>query len=217
MKSTNLGKICVMTRSEPGSQTDSPSQLSLAERIAELLDSAGLHVAVAESLTGGMVASALAKASGSSTWFRGGVVAYASDVKHQLLNVPPGPVVSPRAAAAMADGVRGLLKADVAVALTGAGGPDGQDGQPPGTVFLALSDGVETKVEHCHFAPEDPAKVCAEAVVETLRLLHTHLCHSRSGSLHHPPRFPVTTHRSGPITAMSPGAPTPTPRQVKAP
>lgn len=154
---------------------DPAERARLAGRIAELLDSAGLHVAVAESLTGGMVASALAEASGSSTWFQGGVVAYASDVKHQLLNVPPGPVVSPQAAAAMADGVRRLLKADVAVALTGAGGPGGQDGQPPGTVFLALSDGVETEVEHCHFDRDDPAEVCAEAVVEALRLLHRHL------------------------------------------
>jgi nicotinamide-nucleotide amidase len=82
----------------------------LAVRIAELVDSAGLSVAVAESLTGGMVASALAEAPGSSTWFRGAVVAYASEVKHQLqlLNMPPGPVVSAEAAATMADGVRQL-------------------------------------------------------------------------------------------------------------
>ena len=139
--------------------------------IASLLDSAGLNVAVAESLTGGMVASALAEAPGSSNWFRGGVVAYASDVKHELLTVPPGPVVNAQAAAAMADGVRRLLRADVAVALTGAAGPDGQDGQPPGTVFLALSDGVETHVEHRYIDCDDPAEVCAEAVAEALRLL----------------------------------------------
>ncbi len=147
----------------------------LAGRIAELLDSAGLQVAVAESLTGGMVTSALAQAPGSSRWFRGGVVAYASDVKHDLLNVPPGPVVSREAAAAMADGVRRLLGADVAVALTGAGGPDGQDDQPPGTVFLALSNGAQTEVEHRHFDRDEPAEVCVEAVAEALRLLHRHL------------------------------------------
>ncbi|MFY9805721.1 MAG: CinA family protein, partial [Pseudonocardiaceae bacterium] len=78
----------------------------LAETIAELLDSAGLKVAVAESLTGGLVANALAEAPGSSRWFRGALVAYASEVKHELLNVPPGPVVTGPAAAAMADGVR---------------------------------------------------------------------------------------------------------------
>ncbi|MGH3785901.1 MAG: CinA family protein [Pseudonocardiaceae bacterium] len=154
---------------------DPAERVRLAEAIAELLDSAELHVAVAESLTGGMLASALAQAPGSSTWFRGGVVAYASEVKHELLNVPPGPVVSPHAAAAMANGVRRLLGADVTVALTGAGGPDGQDGQPPGTVFLALSDGVEAQVEHCHFDSDDPAEVCAKAVVEALGILYRHL------------------------------------------
>jgi nicotinamide-nucleotide amidase len=144
--------------------------------IAELLDSAHRDIAVAESLTGGMLASALAAAPQSSRWFRGGVVAYASDVKHELLNVPGGPVVSAQAARAMADGVRRLLKADVAVALTGAAGPDGQDGQPPGTVFLGLADERDTHVEYRCFDRNDPTEVCAEAVAEALRLLYTHLC-----------------------------------------
>jgi nicotinamide-nucleotide amidase len=148
----------------------------LAGRIAELLDSAHLDVAVAESLTGGMVASTLAAAPGSSAWFRGAVVAYHSDVKHELLHVPPGPVVSAQAAAAMAEGVRRLLRADVAVALTGAAGPDGQDGQPPGTVFFGLSDGMDIQVEHRFIDRDDPAEVCAAAVAEALGLLHRYLC-----------------------------------------
>jgi nicotinamide-nucleotide amidase len=143
----------------------------LAARIAELLEPGGLTVAVAESLTGGMLASALAEAPCSSTWFRGAVVAYASEVKHELLDVLPGPVVSPHAAEAMADGVRRLLKADLAVALSGAGGPSGQDGQPPGTVFIGLSDGLYTQVEHRYFDDDDPADVCAKTVTEALRLL----------------------------------------------
>lgn len=154
----------------------------LAARIAELVNSAGLSVAVAESLTGGMVASALAEAPGSSTWFRGAVVAYAREVKHQLLNVPPGPVVSAEAAATMAEGVRQLLKADIAVALTGAGGPRGQDGQPPGTVFLGLSDGLHIQVEHHHFDDDDPAEVCARTAAEVLRLLLKHLSRPPSKS-----------------------------------
>jgi nicotinamide-nucleotide amidase len=165
------GKISAVADSEVGVS----ERVELAEKIASLLDSAGVYVAVAESLTGGMVASALAEAPGSSNWFRGAVVAYSSDVKHELLTVPPGPVVSAQAAAAMADGVRRLLQADVAVALTGAGGPEGQDGQPPGTVFLALSDGIETHVEHRYIDCDDPTEVCAEAVAEALRLLHRHL------------------------------------------
>jgi nicotinamide-nucleotide amidase len=154
---------------------DGAEQARLAEMIAELLDSDHRDVAVAESLTGGMVASALAAAPQSSRWFRGGVVAYASDVKHELLNVPPGPVVSAQAVRAMADGVRQLLKADVAVALTGAAGPDGQDDQPPGTVFFGLSDETGTHVEHRYFDRKDPAEVCAEATAGALRLLYTHL------------------------------------------
>jgi nicotinamide-nucleotide amidase len=145
---------------------------ALVGQITELVDQAQLTVAVAESLTGGMLASALAEACGASNWFRGAVVAYASDVKHQLLGVPAGPVVSARAAEAMAGGVRRLLGADVAVALTGAAGPDGQDGQPPGTVFFGLSDGRDSHVEHRYFDCDDPAQVCAEAVAEALSLLY---------------------------------------------
>lgn len=155
---------------------DGAEQARLAQGIAEVLDSGHQNIAVAESLTGGMVASALAAAPSSSRWFRGGVVAYASEVKHELLNVPPGPVVSAQAARAMAEEVRRLLKADVGLALTGAAGPDGQDGQPPGTVFFGLSDDTGTHVEHRYFDRNDPAEVCAEAVAEALRLLCAHLC-----------------------------------------
>jgi nicotinamide-nucleotide amidase len=155
------------------------SRQELVDRVTELLDSADVTVAVAESLTGGMMASALAAAPGASKWFRGAVVAYASDVKHELLGVPPGPVVSAPAAEAMASGVRRLLDADVAVALTGAGGPDGQDGQPPGTVFFGLSGGGKRQVEHRHFDDRDPGQVCADAVDEALTLLYTFL---RSGA-----------------------------------
>ncbi|MGH3985252.1 MAG: CinA family protein [Pseudonocardiaceae bacterium] len=145
----------------------------LATGIAELVESAGLKVAVAESLTGGMVASALGESPGSSTWFRGAVVAYASEVKYQLLDVPPGPVVCAEAAASMADGVRRLLGADIAVALTGAGGPGG--GQPPGTVFLALSDGLHTQVEHHFFDDDDPAEVCDRTAAEAVQMLLKYL------------------------------------------
>ena len=172
---------------------DGAEQARLAEMIAELADSEHRDIAVAESLTGGIVASRLAAAPRSSRWFRGGVVAYASDVKHELLNVPPGPVVSTQAARAMAEAVRQLLKADVAVALTGAAGPDGQDGQPPGTVFLGLSDETGTHIEHHCFERNDPLEVCAEAVARALRLLYTHLNNGPGSAVareHHsaPPR-----------------------------
>jgi len=65
-------------------------------------------------------------------------VSYASEVKFELLKVPVGPVVSASAAEAMASGVRDLLKADVGLSVTGVAGPEEQDGQPAGTVFVGL-------------------------------------------------------------------------------
>lgn len=163
------------------STTETTERAKLAADIAEFLGSSGVTVAVAESLTGGMVSSALAEAPGASAWFRGALVAYASEVKHELLNVPPGPVVTADAAAIMANEVRRLLGADVSVALTGAGGPHSQDGQPPGTVFLGLSDGIHTHVEHRYFGGTDPGDVCSQTTVEALRLLLGYLSRSRSG------------------------------------
>jgi nicotinamide-nucleotide amidase len=104
--------------------------------VGGLLLARGQTLAVAESLTGGMVASRLVAVPGASEWFRGGVVSYASEVKHEVLGVPEGPVVSEAAAIAMADGVRRLLGADVGLATTGVAGPTEMEGQPPGTVWL---------------------------------------------------------------------------------
>lgn len=112
----------------------------LVDKLASHLRERGLTVAVAESLTGGAISTALAKGPESSEWFRGAVVAYSSEVKYDLLEVPDGPVVSEDAALAMAAGVCRLLGADLAVAVTGAGGPAPQDGAPPGTVWMALRD-----------------------------------------------------------------------------
>ena len=130
----------------------------------------GLTVAVAESLTGGMVASALAAAESAAEWFRGSLVAYSSDVKHEVLGVPDGPVVSPAAAEAMATGARRLLAADVAVAVTGSGGPSAQDGQEPGTVYLAVDLGSTTRVRRLDLDGE-PSVICSRSAEETLRLL----------------------------------------------
>jgi nicotinamide-nucleotide amidase len=109
--------------------------------VGRLLVERGLTLAVAESLTGGLVASRIVAVAGSSDWFRGGVVAYASAVKHEVLGVPEGPVVSAAAAEAMADGVRRRLGADVGLATTGVAGPTEQEGHPPGTVWLGLAIG----------------------------------------------------------------------------
>ena len=99
----------------------------------------GLTLAVAESVTGGLVTGRLTNVPGSSRVLRGGVVSYASEVKYELLDVTPGPVVSESAALEMARGVRKALKADVGLSLTGVAGPDEQDGQPVGTLFVGMA------------------------------------------------------------------------------
>ncbi len=107
--------------------------------VAGLLAAAGLRLAVAESLTGGLVAARLTTVPGASNWFAGGIVSYGEDVKRSLLDVGPGPVVSEQAASEMALGVQKLLNADIGLSLTGVAGPTEQDGQPVGTVFVGLA------------------------------------------------------------------------------
>ena len=125
--------------------------------IGELLSDDGVRLAVAESLTGGELSSRFATAEGSSDWYRGAVVAYASDVKRSLLDVPDGPVVSERAVTAMAEHVTKLLEADIGVAVSGVAGPAPQDDQPPGTVWLAIhvAGRTHTRLEHFAGEPED--------------------------------------------------------------
>jgi CDP-diacylglycerol--glycerol-3-phosphate 3-phosphatidyltransferase len=123
----------------------------LATEIIGLLAEAGQTVATAESLTGGLVAAALTDVPGSSRAFRGGVVAYATELKATLLGVDAGllaahgPVYAP-VAAAMAQGVRQRLAATIGVATTGVAGPDPQGGHPPGTVHIAVSLDDDTVV-----------------------------------------------------------------------
>ncbi|MGW4325152.1 CinA family protein [Nocardia sp. NPDC004573] len=134
-----------------------------AQELAELAQKADITVAVAESLTSGRLSATLGAAPNSSEWFRGGLVAYSTEVKRTVLGVPDVPVVSQTAAEAMATGVRTLLKAVVAVAVTGAGGPDPQDGQPPGSVWFAIAGEQGVRAWHRQFDGE-PADVVAQTV-----------------------------------------------------
>lgn len=106
--------------------------------VGNLLLAHGYRLAVAESLTGGLVSARLASVAGASNWFAGAVVSYGEDVKRDLLGVGPGPVVSEKAAAEMAQGVARLLHAEVGLSLTGVAGPSTQDDQPVGTVFVGV-------------------------------------------------------------------------------
>jgi PncC family amidohydrolase len=124
----------------------------LARLAVELLTASGHTVAVAESLTGGLVTGALTSIPGASIVVRGAVVAYATDVKAALLGVPPdllarqGPV-DPDVAMAMADGARRLLGASYGLATTGVAGPGPADGKPQGTVFVAVAGLSETSCD----------------------------------------------------------------------
>ena len=147
---------------------DEPS--SLAGRVAELAQSGGRSLATAESLTGGRISCLLGAAPGSSEWFRGSIVAYAREVKHQLLQVPPGPVVSAQSAELMATSTAHLLGADTVIAVTGAAGPATQDGQEPGTVWFALYNRGVVTTELQTFAG-DPSDVVEQTAQHALSIL----------------------------------------------
>lgn len=108
--------------------------------VLDILAARGCTLAVAESVTGGLVTGRLTNVPGASRVLRGGVVSYASDVKFAVLGVTPGPVVNEQAAIEMATGVRSALRADIGLSLTGVAGPDEQDGQPVGTLCVAVAD-----------------------------------------------------------------------------
>ncbi|HEX6569057.1 MAG TPA: competence/damage-inducible protein A [Acidimicrobiales bacterium] len=144
---------------------------SMEHAVAARLVERGLTLAVAESLTGGLVASRLVGVPGASDWFRGGVVSYAPDVKFSVLGVPEGPVVSAGAAAAMATGVRDLLGADVGLGVTGVAGPDSLEGEPPGTVYLGAVVGAADPVTVRVALPGDRERVRQFACISLLDML----------------------------------------------
>jgi nicotinamide-nucleotide amidase len=128
------------------------------EALARAARDRDLTIAVAESLTGGALASRLARLPDAGTWFRGSIVAYASSVKHAVLGVPDVPVVSEPSARAMAEGARQLFDADVTIAVTGEGGPEPQDDVPVGTVWMAVAKRDGTQARHL-LLDGDPADI----------------------------------------------------------
>lgn len=158
---------------------------SIAEEIVARLLARAETLAVAESLTGGLVAGAITEVPGCSAVFRGGVVAYATDLKHVLLGVPSadlaadGPV-HVRTARSMADGVRARLAATWGVATTGVAGPSSQDGIPPGTVHLAVAGPAGRDGRSLRLEGDRPA-VRAGAVAAVLDLLLAALADATRG------------------------------------
>ncbi|HUZ23022.1 MAG TPA: CinA family protein [Streptosporangiaceae bacterium] len=116
----------------------------LARDAVGLLIGRGETIASAESLTGGMLAAALTSVPGASAAFRGGIVAYATDLKAAVLGVPDDLLerhgaVHPAVAEAMAEGARARLGTSVGISTTGIAGPDPAEGKPVGMVFIAVA------------------------------------------------------------------------------
>lgn len=141
--------------------------------ISELARRHGFTVAATESLTGGNICSRLAAAPDSSEWFAGGVICYETRIKYEVLGVPEGtPVITKAAVTAMATGVANLMTADATVAVSGAGGPDSQEGNPPGTTWIAVMVRGRIHTELHHF-PGEPEDILAQTETRALELLLT--------------------------------------------
>ena len=143
--------------------------------VHQMLAAAHASVAVAESLTGGLLGATLTSMAGASATFRGGVLVYSTDLKETLGGVP-GPLldaegaVSAEVAAAMAAGVRDRTGATYGVALTGVAGPDLQEGHPAGTVFVAVAGPSGGQVRSLRLAG-GRAAIRAGSVDQALQML----------------------------------------------
>jgi nicotinamide-nucleotide amidase len=157
----------------------------VADAVVALLRELDLSVGTAESLTGGLVCGALTDVPGASTVVRGGVVAYASEVKADVLGVDrdllarEGAVCEP-VAAQLADGIRRVLGCAVGVSTTGVAGPEPADGQPVGTVFVGVSGPWGILVERLALTG-DRAEIRAASVLAVLTLLERALRNLRDG------------------------------------
>lgn len=167
---------------------------SPAAEVVRLLTVRDMTLAVAESLTGGLVAAEITSVPGASKAFRGSVTAYATEIKHELLGVDAtllarSGAVDPQVAAEMAAGVRKALGADWGIATTGVAGPDPQDGQSVGTVYVAVHGPSAAlsgsagggKVERLRLNG-DRAEIRMESVRSVLALLLEELAGEQTGN-----------------------------------
>ena len=146
--------------------------------VVALLRERGLTAATGESLTAGLVAATLAEVPGASTVLQGGVVAYQVEVKQDLLAVPGAALargaVSESVAVAMAVGARDALRADVGIATTGVAGPEPHDGQPVGSVWIAVATAAGAVARHLDLVGDRDAirrqtvAACWELVAEVV-------------------------------------------------
>ena len=144
--------------------------------IGDMLKARGLTLAAMESCTGGLLADTITNVAGSSTYFRGGIVSYATDVK-EAMGVDPAiiaehGVVSQATANAMAQAVRERLQADIGVGITGVAGPDAQDGVPVGQVYIAVATGSGAPEELSFQFPQSRTAIKRRAVTQAILLLY---------------------------------------------
>lgn len=158
----------------------------LARRLqAEFLER-GYRLTTAESCTGGLVAHTITEVPGSSGYFRGGFVTYDDVAKADLLAVPTDVLtahgaVSAQVARAMAEGARGRLDSDIAVAITGIAGPDGGTAEKPvGLTYIAVADRVGVDVRRYHWTGDRRANK-AESAAAAFQLLLDRLPATNSG------------------------------------
>ena len=150
------------------------------ESIWDVLRERGLSISTAESCTGGLLSHLITNVPGSSDYYKGGVVAYANEVKEEVLHVPDEIIeregaVSAACARAMAEGVRRLLRADVGIATTGIAGPTGgTPDKPVGLVYIALA--TRDNVYHeCYIFHEDREGNKHKAADAALKMLREHI------------------------------------------
>jgi PncC family amidohydrolase len=182
----------VEVRATRGPDADQPKLtvgdplVELATRLQARCVARGLTVATAESCTGGLVAHALTEVPGSSAYVRGGIVAYANDVKADQLGVPREVLdahgaVSAQVAVAMADGARDRLHADLGVGVTGVAGPDGgTEEKPVGLVYVAVA-GLGTPEVRRFLWPGDRSANKHDSAIAAIELLLARVEASRQG------------------------------------
>lgn len=142
--------------------------------VGHLLGQRHWTLAVAESMTAGMVGARIVDAPEASAWFKGGVITYASEVKFDILGVREGPVVCGECAVEMAEGVRRLLDTDVGLSVTGVAGPDRQEDQPVGTAWLGLALPTGSEAVHLRL-PGGRQQIRQLATISVLDLLRRRL------------------------------------------
>lgn len=153
---------------------------SLEIRLGQLFEGRDLWLAVTESSTGGLLGHMVTNAPGSSTYFKGGVIAYANEVKADLLGVKSQTLdrygaVSKETVLEMARGVRQLLKADIGVAISGVAGPGGgTDEKPVGTTVIGMS-ALETEIAGAFVFPGQRLDIKTQAAQSAIQMVIDYL------------------------------------------